>query len=87
MDEFLRRVIDGEYVLEENRKIDEIKKNYKKIKNMSKAEKARFDGRNAGDVNSNTKDSMIVGGVVGAVSAGATGVAAGLTPFIVPGIV
>ena len=29
MDEFLRRVIEGEYVLEENRKIDEIKKNYK----------------------------------------------------------
>ena len=87
MDEFLRRVIDGEYVLEENRKLNEIKKNYKKIKNMSKAEKARFNGRNGGDVNSNTKDSMIAGGVVGAISAGATGAATGLTSLIVPGIV
>lgn len=88
MDEFLRRVIEGEYVLEENRKIDEIKKNYKKIKNMSNDERARFDGRNAGDVNSNTKDSMVAGGIIGAFSAGVTaGAVAGLTPFIVPGIV
>lgn len=88
MDEFLRRVINGEYVLEENRKLDEIKKNYKKIKNMSNAERARFDGRNAGDVNSSTKDSMITGGAIGAFSAGVTtGAIAGLTPFIVPGLV
>lgn len=87
MDEFLRRVIDGEYVLEENRKINEFKKNYKKVKNMSDSERARFKGRNAGDVSSNTKDSMITGGIIGAVSAGATGVTAGLTSLIVPGIV
>ena len=30
MDELLRRVIDGEYILEENRKLDEIKKIIKK---------------------------------------------------------
>lgn len=88
MDEFLRRVVEGEYVLEENRKIDEIKKNYKKIKNMSDAERAKFDGRNAGDVNSSTKDSMIAGGIIGAFSAGVTtGAVAGLTPFIVPGLI
>lgn len=84
MDEFLRRVIDGEYILEENRKLDEIKKNYKKIRSMSDAERAKFDGRNAGDVNSSTKDSMIAGGIIGAVGAG---ISVGLTPFIVPGLV
>lgn len=31
MDEFLRRVIDGEYILEENRKRDKIKKKITKI--------------------------------------------------------
>lgn len=40
MDEDLKRIIDGEYLLEENRKIDQMKNKYKKIKNMS-AEKRK----------------------------------------------
>ena len=35
MDEDLRRIIEGEYLLEENRKIDKMKKKYKKIKKLA----------------------------------------------------
>ena len=86
MDEFLRRVIDGEYVLEENRKLDEIKKKYKKIKNMS-TEQRKKNNRNLGDIENNTKDSLKTGATVGTLAAGATAIGMGLTSLIVPGLI
>lgn len=51
MDEFLRRVIDGEYVLEENRKLDEIKKDdseylVESISDMIKKHKDKKETKN-----------------------------------------
>ena len=86
MDEFLRRVIDGEYVLEENRKIDKMKKKYKKIKNMS-TEQRKKTNRNLGDIENNTKDSLKTGATVGTLAAGATAIGMGLTSLIVPGLI
>ncbi len=86
MDEFLRRVIEGEYVLEENRKIDKMKKKYKKIKNMS-TEQRKKTNRNLGDIENNTKDSLKTGATVGTLAAGATAIGMGLTSLIVPGLI
>ena len=86
MDEDLRRIINGEYLLEENRKIDKMKKKYKKIKNMS-TEQRKKTSRNLGDIENNTKDSLKTGATVGTLAAGTAAIGMGLTSLIVPGLI